>query len=242
MGRNKAVIFAGGVGSRMKLNRPKQFVELMNQPIIVKTISHFQYNELVDDIFVVIKEGYVDYIYDLASKFHLNKIRAVITGGATAMDSIYLGLLEASKNMNDEDIVLLHDGVRPLIDGELIDNNIKICREKGNCITSAKMTETPVLLKNDKIDSVLNRDDLIIAKAPQTFYLREILDVHNKLRKDSETYYNFVDCCSMFNYLKKDLNYIISGNENIKLTTEADLYKFIGLENAKSYKKILELL
>ncbi len=240
LGKNKVVIFSGGVGERMKLSKPKQFIEFMGKPVIARTIARFQQNELVDEIVVVIKDGYVEYMQEIAKRFGFTKITSVITGGETAMDSTYLGLVESAKNMDEDDVVLIHDGVRPLIDDGLITKNIETCRVKGNSISVGKMIETPIIVEDGKIKNILNRENTLVAKAPQTFYLKDILDAHNQLRSNRELYSSFLDSCSLINYLGIDLHYVFSSSENIKITTKTDLYKFVGIMNARDYKQLLD--
>lgn len=238
MGKNKAVIFAGGVGERMKLGKPKQFIELMHRPIIAETISYFQKNDDVDEIYVVITKGYEDVMERIKETFNFTKIVSIINGDTTGMRSIYKGLCEAAKNLEDDDIVLIHDGVRPLITTELISSNIKVAREKGNCISVGKIVETPIMIENNNIKRVLDRNETLIAKAPQTFFLKEIKEMHEKAREDEKLYDSFVDNCSLAFYYGKKLNYTLSSSANIKITTKPDVYKMIGLLNGKDYENL----
>ncbi|HHX49072.1 MAG TPA: 2-C-methyl-D-erythritol 4-phosphate cytidylyltransferase [Clostridiales bacterium] len=239
MGKNKVVIFAGGVGERMKYGKPKQFIELMHRPIIAETISHFQNNELIDEIYVVITEGYEDKVYQIKENFNFTKIKKVINGGKTAMQSIYFGLVAASENLDSDDIVLIHDGVRPLITDELITKNINICRENGSCVSVGKMVETPILLEGEYVSAILDRNATFVAKAPQTFYLKEIKEAHEKMMDKPEIYNTFVDNCSLAKYLGYKINITFSSSQNIKVTTKTDVYKMIGILNGRDYEKLL---
>ena len=159
----------------------------------------------------------------------------------SGMDTIYTGLDLASKNASKDDIVLIHDGVRPVIDEELITNNILTCREKGNAISCTDMIETPVIITEDnQIKKVLERKTLKRAKAPQTFFLKDILDAHKKVRKEFGNYDKFVDNCSLATYVGIKCNVVESSASNIKITTEEDIYKMFGVLNAEDYKEFLK--
>ena len=123
---NIAVIFAGGVGKRMhSSDKPKQFLEIYSKPIIIHTLEHFEYHPMIDGIVVVCKEDWIPYLNELLYRFRIEKVRKVVPGGETGQLSIYAGL-KAAKEVAGEDntIVLIHDGVRPLINEKLIADNI----------------------------------------------------------------------------------------------------------------------
>ena len=143
---NIGVIFAGGVGSRMhSKDRPKQFLDIYNKPIIVHTIEHFQNSEDIDSIVVVCIEGWIDYMNQLVYQYRLNKVKKIVPGGKTGQLSIYNGLIAAQEIARDEEnIVLIHDGVRPLINEELIKRNIQDVKDYGSSITSGIVKETIV--------------------------------------------------------------------------------------------------
>ena len=141
---NIAVIFAGGVGSRMhSKERPKQFLEMYNKPIIIHTLEHFQNHSMIDAIIVVCIESWIPYLNDLLYKFRIEKVKKVVAGGKTGQLSIYNGL-KAAKEVacTEKAIVLIHDGVRPLITEKLITDNIEAVLKYGSAITTAKVKET----------------------------------------------------------------------------------------------------
>ena len=147
---NIAVIFAGGVGSRMhSKQKPKQFLEMYNKPIIIHTIEYFENHPMINAIVVVCVEDWIDYCENLLYKFRIEKVRAVVPGGSTGQLSIYNGLKEARKLAgNEKSIVLIHDGVRPLINEKVITDNINSVIENGSAITTAVVKET-ILVVND---------------------------------------------------------------------------------------------
>lgn len=199
---NIGVIFAGGVGSRMhSKERPKQFLEVYNKPIIVHTIEYFQSCELIDAIVVVCVEDWIEYFKDLVYKYRLDKIKRIVPGGKTGQLSIYNGLCAAKEiaNNTDDDIVLIHDGVRPLINANLLYRNIQDVKKYRSSITSGIVKETIVEIDDiGNIKFVPDRAHSRVAKAPQCFLLSDILNAHEKaLREGIDT---FIDSCTMMNH------------------------------------------
>ncbi len=239
---NIAVIFAGGVGSRMhSKERPKQFLEMYKKPIIIHTLEHFETHPEIDGIVVVCVEGWIDYLKNLLYKFRIEKVKTVVSGGATGQLSIYNGLVAAKELAGDEEsIVLIHDGVRPLIDGKLITNNIKSVKEHGSAITTTVVKETILVVKEDcSIDYVPSRANSRIAKAPQSFWLHEILGAHQKALAEGEQ--NFIDSCTMMQHFGKSL-YLVDGPENnIKITTPQDFYVMRAILEAQENAQIYEV-
>lgn len=238
-----AVIFAGGVGSRMhSKERPKQFLEMYNKPIIIYTIEQFENSSQIDDIVLVCVKTWIPYMQDLLYKFRIEKVRVVVPGGETGQLSIYYGLLEAKKMAREEDaIVLIHDGVRPLINQKVIQDNIVSVKEHGSAITTATVQET-ILVVNEKdqtIDFVPSRRNSRVAKAPQSFWLSDILALHNKALKEGIT--DFIDSCTMMQYYGKSLYLIDGPSENIKITTPGDFYTMRAILEAKENAQIYGL-
>lgn len=231
---NIAVIFAGGVGSRMNsIELPKQFLEIYNKPIIVHTIDFFEKNNDIDHIVVVCVKGWMEYFNSLVYKYRLEKIREVVPGGETGQLSIYNGLRAAKKITGSEDsIVLIHDGVRPLINTELLSQNINDVKKYGSSITSGIVKETIVEIDdNGNIRLVPDRAHSRVAKAPQCFYLKDILYSHEKAL--SEGYINFIDCCTMMQHYGFRLHMTDGPYENIKITTPDDFYTMRAILQAK---------
>ena len=140
-----ALIFAGGTGRRMNVrSKPKQFLELHGKPIIIYTLEHFEYHDEVDKIVIVCLADWIAELKGLLRRYGITKVAEIVPGGETGHDSIYQGLAAMRKFCNDEDIVLIHDGVRPLITEELITENISAVREYGNAITGERARESVV--------------------------------------------------------------------------------------------------
>ena len=228
---NIAVIFAGGVGSRMKTKdgTPKQFLEIDGVPILIYTLRNFQYSEEIDAIVVVMKEGYLDTTQELIEKYGISKVKAVIPGGETGQESIYHGLLVAEKIAGEEDtIVLIHDGVRPFIEDGLIERNIESVKKYGSAISCVPSKETIVRLNEEQdLQEVIDRSTVWLARAPQSFYLEDILAAHKEALANGKK--DTIDSCTMMINAGKKLHMVETCAENIKITTPEDYYAASGL-------------
>ncbi len=236
---NIAVIFAGGVGTRMRTkDKPKQFLMVHGKPIIVHTIEHFQYHKEIDGIIVVCVKEWIPYMEEMKYRYRLNKIKAIVPGGKTGQMSIYNGLVSASKEFGEKNVVLIHDGVRPLINEQLITDNILSVKQYGAAITVTKSKETIILVdENNKVCDVPSREHSRKAQAPQSFWLDEILEVQNQAIKDGER--NAIDSCSLMKKYGKKLNVVLGPDENIKITTPEDFYIFRALYDARENQQLM---
>lgn len=239
---NIGVIFAGGVGSRMhSKERPKQFLEIYNKPIIVHTIEHFQHNENIDAVVVICIESWIDYFNQLVVKYRLDKVKKVVPGGTTGQLSIYNGLCAAKEITGAEkSIVLIHDGVRPMIHSKLLSENIESVKKYGSSITSGVVKETIVEIDdNGDIKLVPDRAHSRIAKAPQCFWLDDILHAHQKALANGKT--DYIDSCSMMQHFGNKLHMVDGPYENIKITTPDDFYTMRAILQAKEDQQIYGL-
>ncbi|WP_202107665.1 IspD/TarI family cytidylyltransferase [Succinivibrio dextrinosolvens] len=237
---NIAVIFAGGVGSRMhSKDKPKQFLLMHGKPIIIHTIEVFQKSKDIDAICIACIEEWIPYLRDLVERYSLDKVKKIVPGGNSAQSSTYNGLLAAKEISNNEkSVVLIHDGVRPIISDKLISDNIQCVIEHGSAITSVPAKETVVIIGNNEkeVGEVLDRSALRIARAPQCFWLDEILEAHRKTKELGLP--DFIDSCSMLKYFGKKL-YLVDGPiENIKITTPDDFYVLRAILDAKENAQI----
>ncbi len=240
--KNVGLIFAGGVGSRMNSKqRPKQFLEIYNKPIIVHTIEHFEKNPEIDAVVVVCVEDWIEYFNSLVYKFRLDKVVKVVPGGESGQLSIYNGLKAAKEIVsNEEAIVLIHDGVRPLINSELLSKNIACVKQFGSSITSAIVKETIVEIFDDgEIKNVPDRAHSRVAKAPQCFWLNDILETHEKALAEGKK--DFIDSCSMMQYYGYRLHMTDGPYENIKITTPDDFYTMRAILQVKEDAQIYGL-
>ena len=240
---NIAVIFAGGVGKRMRtVEKPKQFIEINNKPIIIYTLEHFENNDEIDAIVIACLESWIPYLKELIEKFNIKKVKKIVPGGETGQLSIYNGLCAAKEiSKTDKDIVLIHDGVRPLINSSLLTKNIECVKENGSSITAGIVKETIVVIddKNGNVVQVPNRANSRVAKAPQCFYLNYILDAHNKAMKENR--YDFIDSCTLMQYYGHKMYMTDGPYENIKITTPDDFYTMRAILQVKEDKQLYGL-
>lgn len=224
---NIAVIFAGGVGVRMKTSgTPKQFLTVYEKPIIIYTLEKFQYNDNIDAIVIACVEDYIEHTRSLCSRFGITKLRDIVPGGVTGQQSIYNGLKAARAIASgDGDLVLIHDGVRPIINNDVINDSIACATQYGNAITCAQCKETVALIGEDgEICETVNRDNARLARAPQTFRIGDILSAHEYAV--SHGWENIIDSCTLMSMCGNKLHYTTCGSENIKITTPDDFFLF----------------
>ena len=176
-------------------------------------------------------EEWIPFLQELIVKYHLDKVKKIVPGGETGQQSIYHGLCAARKIAEgDKTIVLIHDGVRPLIHSQLISDCIRKVEEKGSAITTAPAIET-IFRSSDKrtVDQIIERSDCMLARAPQCFYLDEILKRHQQAKEEGR---EFIDSASMMSFYGSDLYLVEGPMENIKITTPMDYYTFKALIEA----------
>ena len=236
---NIPVIFAGGSGTRMNTkSRPKQFLELNGKPIIIYTLELFDNHPMIDGIVVVCLESWIPFLEKMLKKFEINKVVRIVPGGSTAQESTLNGLYAAEEYAGDDQdaIVLIHDGVRPLITEETITANINKVKEVGSCITVVPASETFVVKQKDGILSIPKRSDCMLARAPQSFYLKDIMKVHRQNMAGDNI--SFIDSCSMMSTFGYKLGIVEGPVENIKITTPTDFYVFRAMAEVHENQQI----
>lgn len=227
---NIATIFAGGSGVRMGAGIPKQFLEINGKPILIHTLQLFQEHEEIDKIYLAMSADYIRYTEQLVLDYHIDKLAAVVQGGETAQDSIFNALQKAAEENPGDSVVLIHDGVRPLVAYSVISDNIESVKKYGSAITSTPCYET-ILVSRDgaKVDELPLRRESYAAQAPQSFYLKDIIEAHEAIRATENGYKDMVDACTIYRALGRQ-PHIVQGNRgNIKVTTPEDVYIFRAL-------------
>lgn len=239
---NIAVIFAGGVGSRMRTKeKPKQFLELHGTPIIIQTIRVFEEHPDIDGIVVVCLESWIPYLENLLHKFSIQKVKKVVQGGKSGQMSIYNGLCAAREiSKGKKCIVLIHDGVRPLISDQTITDNISGVEKYGSAITSVPVKETVLLVRGDeKLQEIPMRNECRLARAPQSFWLSDILEIHEKALAEGKT--DYIDSCSMMCAYGKKVHLVRGTDDNLKVTTPEDFYILRAILDAREDAQIYGL-
>lgn len=219
---NIALIVAAGSGSRMEsADRPKQFLLVKEKPLMLYSVKAFQMHESIDAIVIVTNASYIEQVKDWCKEYQLNKVRLVVSGGITRQESVCRGL-EAVKSISldiENDVVLIHDSARPLVDKGIITANINACNQYGATCTAIKVKDTIARSINSQtISGVVNRQELYQCQTPQAFKLSLILAAHAQTRDNVAT-----DDAQLVLALGKDV-YLVDGSSlNFKITTDADL-------------------
>ncbi len=238
---NVAVIFAGGAGQRMNTRtKPKQFLELHGKPILIYTLELFQQAPSIDGIIVVMLENWIEYSSELIDKYQIKKVKAIVPGGKTGQESIFLGIEKAHELFEGDSVVLIHDGVRPLVEVETIEKCIECVKEHGSAITVSQAIETVALMtENGEVGEILPRKKCQIAKAPQCFILDRIYNNHLKAKAEGK--FDFIDSASLMQHYGEKLFTVEGPSENIKITTPGDFYIFRAIVDAKENSQIFGL-
>ncbi len=231
------LIFAGGSGTRMNSKgRPKQFLQFYGKELIIHTLENFQNHPNVDGIAIVCIENWIPYLEKILEKYQITKVKKIVPGGKTGQESIYNGLKAIESFAEKDSVVLIHDGVRPFINEDVITNCIETTKKYGNAITVVPAIETIVTLENEKIQTITDRSKCFHARAPQCFILKDILNAHEKAIKDKNL--NMIDSASLMKFYGYEL-YTVQGNvDNIKITTPADFYTFKALYEVRENQQI----
>ncbi len=244
--KNIAIIFAGGVGSRMGASIPKQFLKIYGKEIIIHTLEKFQYNDNIDLIYVGCIEDYLHELELLVQRYNITKIPVggIIPGGTSGQDTIYRILKKAREDNPGNSICLIHDGVRPIINDDIINANIESVKEYGSAITAIKEFETPIVSMDGKeVKEILVRDTIYKAKAPQSFILDDIINAHEEIRSTKDGYNNprIIDSCSLMRECGKDLHIVLGNRSNIKVTTQEDYINLLATLSLEDYLQIFKL-
>jgi len=221
---NVGLLIAGGSGNRMGQDIPKQFMHIDGSPIIIHTMNCFQKHPDIDAIAVVCLKGWETVLQAYANQFNITKLKHIFPGGSTGMESIHNGIYGLKEaGYDNEDLVLIHDSVRPLLSQDIISSNIAICKAYGYAITGIQCREA-ILESEDgfSTNTSIPRDKLIRTQTPQTFRLGNIIEIHEEAKLKGIT--NSVASCTLVAEVGGREMHIVPGSEkNIKVTTVEDL-------------------
>lgn len=227
------MIIAGGIGARTHQDIPKQFINVHDKPVIVYTLEAFQNHNDIDAIEVVCLKGWHDIVRAYCKQFGISKLRNIVDGGETGQDSIRNGLYDiAEQYHNEEDIVVIHDAIRPMVSEEIITDNIRVCKEYGNA--TAVIPCTSVMLKTQDMtvsDEQIPRENLKISQTPQSYYINELVKVHKEAVKLDLL--PSISSCALYIEMGKKV-YLSKGSEkNVKITTSEDIDIFSALSQIR---------
>ena len=225
---NVALLTAAGSGSRMHQDIPKQFIHGDNKPVIIHTMEAFQRHPSIDAIICVTIESWMDVLWAYAKQFNIDKLKWVVTGGASGQESIRNGLNKLAEECSGDTTVMIHDGNRPLVSAEIISDSLQVYKKYGNAVASIPCVEV-VFESEDGISSMVStdRDKLFRTQTPHTYCLQNVMDCHKEAEKRG------IEGTVATPMLMKELGiktYFSKGSEeNLKITTLEDLKIFKAL-------------
>lgn len=225
---NYAIILAAGVGQRMRNGGlPKQFLNLMGKPIVIYTLEKFEQCEEIDKVIVVCHGSYIDHMQNLLKLYRIQKAESVIVGGNDRQNSLRRGLDEiVALGGKEEDIVVIHDGVRPLVNQTILRENIRVTKQYDCAITVHPVAETVVITENDdaKMENFKKRADTYSITAPQTFRLGKIVEAYKKITNMEQGNMPLLDAAMVYASNGGDVHLVKEQGVNIKITTPEDYY------------------
>ena len=229
---NIAMIIAGGSGQRMGQDIPKQFLTVNDRPVIIYTLEAFERHPQIDAIAVVCIEGWEQVLWAYSKQFNISKLKYVIKGGRNGQESIRNGVFELEKHFSHDDLVIIHDAIRPMVSADIITDNIRVAQQYGNAITVIPCAEA-MLVTEDAIGSEESypRDSLKRTQTPQAFHIGEICELHRKAIEAGIT--NSVASCTLMVEMGRRVYFSSGSEKNIKLTTVEDLEIFKALLAAR---------
>lgn len=230
---NIALLTAAGSGTRTHQDIPKQFIHVNNKPILIYTLEAFQKHPNIDAIVVVILKGWSDILWAYAKQFNITKLKCVVLGGETGQESIYNGLKAIEEHFSREDVVLVHDGNRPLVSQDIITDSLVTYKKYGCAVAAIPCTEV-VFVSDDHqtSDKSIPRETLLRTQTPHTYQVKELLDAHEEVKKMGIT--TTAASCSLFEKLGRKSYFSLGSEKNLKITTVEDIEIFKALLTARN--------
>ena len=227
-----ALLIAGGAGNRMHQDIPKQFITVNERPVIVYTLEAFEKHPEIDAIAAVCIEGWEQVLRAYARQFNITKLQYVIPGGNCGQESIRNGVFELEKHFAPEDLVLIHDAIRPMVSQEIISDNIRVAEEYGNASAVIPCAEAMLQTEDGTASSgSYPRDRLKRTQTPQAFRLGQICSLHRRALAAGIT--NSVASCTLMIEMGEQVYFSAGSEKNVKLTTVEDLDIFRALLTAR---------
>lgn len=225
---NYVILLAGGIGSRMDLEIPKQFVEVDSKPIIAYTLEVFERNPLIDKVVIVCIKDWIEYTKLIIEKYKIKKAVWITEGGATGHDSIRNGIYFLRDKINAEDYVVIHDAVRPILPQMTLNEVIRVAHEFGNA-SSSIVCHPPIVYTDDSISGIsdVDRDHVMLTASPQVYRYSLVLKLYTLA--DKENKHNFTFTSSMLIHYGERVYFAKGTSCNIKITKKEDLALFRAL-------------
>ncbi len=235
---NVALIIAGGTGNRMHQDIPKQFLTVNEKPVIIYTLETFQKHADIDAIAVVCIDGWKDVLQAYANQFNITKLKHIVPGGENGQASIRNGVYELEKHYEKDDLVLIHDAIRPLVSEKIISDCIAIAREYGCAVTAIPCAEAMLQTQDGVVSKgSYPRSNLKRTQTPQAFRIGDICDLHRRALEEGIT--NSVASCTLMIEMGKEVYFSEGSEKNIKLTTveDIDIFKALLTEKRSEWLK-----
>lgn len=232
-----AMLFAGGTGTRMKSeNIPKQFIEVDGKPIIIRTLENFAFHPLVDDIVIACIASGIDHLKKLIEQYRIPKVINIVEGGSSGFESIHNGLVEVAKNSDESDVVLICDGVRPVMSEQLISECIELAKEYETAVPVVRSIDSVLVSEDGKSCNVnMPRENMYITQAPQGYTLRKIMWAHDEAARRGLV--NPTSSADLMIELGETVRIFIGERDNIKVTTPEDLFTLRSHYYYEHYKR-----
>ncbi len=232
-----AMLFAGGTGTRMKSeNIPKQFIEVDGKPIIIRTLENFAFHPLVDDIVIACIASGIDHLKKLIEQYRIPKVINIVEGGSSGFESIHNGLVEVAKNADESDVVLICDGVRPVMSEQLISECIELAKEYETAVPVVRSIDSVLVSEDGKSCNVnMPRENMYITQAPQGYTLRKIMWAHDEAARRGLV--NPTSSADLMIELGETVRIFIGERDNIKVTTPEDLFTLRSHYYYEHYKR-----
>lgn len=227
--KTTAIILAGGVGKRMGQDLPKQFLNVNDKPIIIYTLETFQKSPLVDEILVVCLDGWEEVLRSYAKQFDITKLKDVVLGGASGQESIRNGVFALEGKLKDDDVVIIHDGIRPIVDDFVLDDLMRVCNKYGNAVTSMPYNEQIFLVNSDDENTTkdyIPRETIRRVATPQAYHFGELDRAYHEAFEKEIGIYGSSYTNTMMVELGKTLYFSAGSDRNVKITTKDDLELF----------------
>ena len=233
---NTAIILAGGTGQRMHQEIPKQFINVNDKPLIIYTLEAFQKHPQIDSILVVCIDGWHDILKAYARQNHISKLKWVISGGSTGQESIRNGVFALENECKEDDIVVIHDGIRPLVDENVLSDVIVKCGIYGNAVTSLPYNEQIFVKKDEETtEQYIPRETLRRVSTPQAYKYGTLLRSYKRAFEEKIGIYSSSYTNTMMTDLGETLHFAAGSDKNIKITTQDDLELFKALLMLKEH-------
>lgn len=234
---NYVIIIAGGVGSRLGANVPKQFVEVLGKPVIAYTMEHFQKHPDIDGIELVCVDGYQDHLRRIAEKYSINKVIKIVKGGSEYERSIMNGVAGLEGIAKQDDVVMIHWAASPFLSQEIITDNIRVCKEKGNAMTASHSYLLYGTNDGECAKKAINRETFMTLSAPQSFLYKLIVGIYKQVEEKKMFDYVEAHTTAFMTELGIPIYFSKGSHANIKITTKEDLDLFLGYLLAQKYKE-----